>query len=191
VTVKTILHRNHPNLTCAPQHKPVDETGLLKGIAGASQIWRALEASGIPDVLGVWNHEAGPATRFTAIQIRQRYPGHARNALHIASNCQGGAYAGKWTVVVDEDVDAGDLDQVLWAMCTRFDPVTDIDLIQKAWASKRDPLYLPGNFNNRVLIDACIPYEKKLNRTFPIVVDVSADLRSQLRAKFPALFPRH
>jgi hypothetical protein len=76
-------------------------------------------------------------------------------------------------------------------MCTRFDPATDIDLIQKAWASKRDPLFLPGNFNNRILIDACIPYDKKLNKTFPIVVDVSADLRSQLRAKFPTLFPRH
>ena len=80
--------------------------------------------------------------------------------------------------------------QVLWAMSTRFDPVTDIDVIQKAWASKRDPLYLPGNFNNRVLIDACIPYEKKLAGTFPKVVDVSAELRVKVRAKFPNLrFP--
>ena len=79
--------------------------------------------------------------------------------LHVAANCQGGAYAGKWTVVVDDDIDAGDLDQVLWAMSTRFDPITDIDTIQKAWASKRDPLFLPGNFNNRILIDACIPYD--------------------------------
>ena len=146
VNVKTILHRNDPILTCAPQHKPVDETGLLKGIAGASQIWRALDACGIPEMLGVWNHEAGPATRFTAIQLRQRYPGHARQALHVACACQGGAYAGKWTVVVDEDIDAGDLDQVLWAMCTRFDPKTDIDIVQKAWASKRDPLFSAGQF---------------------------------------------
>jgi 4-hydroxy-3-polyprenylbenzoate decarboxylase len=189
--VKTILHRNNPILTCAPQHKPVDETGLLKGIAGAAEIWRALEACGLPDILGVWNHEAGPATRFTAIQIKQRYPGHARNVLHVASNCQSGAYAGKWTVVVDEDVDAGDLDQVLWAMCTRFDPKTDIDLIQKAWASKRDPLYLPGNFNNRILIDACIPYDMKLKNRFPPVVDVSEDLRRKIRAKFPQIqFPK-
>ena len=64
----------------------------------------------------------------------------------------------------------------------------DIDLIQKAWASKRDPLYLPGNFNNRILIDACIPYDMKLKSTFPTVVDVSADLRAKLRAKFPQLF---
>jgi UbiD family decarboxylase len=122
------------------------------------------------------------------VQIRQRYPGHARQALHVAASCQGGAYAGKWTVVVDEDVDAGELDQVLWAMCTRFDPKDDIDLIQKAWASKRDPLFLPGNFNNRILVDACIPYDKKLAGTFPVVVDVSHDLRGKLKAKFPHIF---
>ena len=91
-------------------------------------------------------------------------------------------------MVVDDDIDAGDLDQVLWAMCTRFDPKVDIDLVQKAWASKRDPLYLPGNFNNRILIDACIPYDMKLKGAFPQVVDVSADLRAKLRAKFPRLF---
>ena len=59
----------------------------------------------------------------------------------------------------------------------------------EAWASKRDPLYLPGNFNNRILIDACIPYDKKLAGTFPVVVDVSGDLRGKLRAKFPHIFP--
>ena len=64
----------------------------------------------------------------------------------------------------------------------------DIDLVQKAWASKRDPLDLPGNFNNRILIDACIPYEMKLKKTFPQTVDVSGDLRAKLRAKFPKLF---
>ena len=74
VNVKTVLHRNDPILCCAPQHKPVDETGLLKGIAGAAQIWRALDASGVPEVLGVWNHEAGPATRFTVIQISSAIP---------------------------------------------------------------------------------------------------------------------
>ncbi|MFL5061768.1 MAG: UbiD family decarboxylase [Xanthobacteraceae bacterium] len=189
VNVKTVLHRNDPILCCAPQHKPVDETGLLKGIAGAAQIWNALDACGVPEVLGVWNHEAGPATRFTVIQIRQRYPGHARQALHVAASCQGGAYAGKWTVVVDDDIEAGELDQVLWAMCTRFDPNVDIDIIQKAWASKRDPLFLPGNFNNRILIDACIPYDMKLKGTFPATVDVSQDLRAKLRAKFPHIFP--
>lgn len=184
VDVKRILYRDNPILTCSPQHKPVDETGLLKGIAGAAEIWKALEACGLPDILGVWNHEGGPATRFTAIQIRQRYPGHARNVLHVASSCSAGAYNGKWTVVVDDDIDCSDLDQVLWAMSTRFDPTTDIDIIQKAWSSGRDPMFLPGNFNNRILIDACMPYDRKLKGKFPRVVAVSPELRAQLKAKW-------
>ena len=182
--VKTILHRDDPILTCAPQHKPVDETGLLKGIAGAAEVWKALEACGIPEIRGVWNHVGAPATRFTVIQIRQRYPGHARQVLHVASSCQAGAYNGKWNVVVDDDIEASDLDQVLWAMSTRFDPGTDIDMIQKAWSSGRDPLNLPGNFNNRILIDACIPYDQKLSGKFPAVVDVSEELRAKLKAKW-------
>jgi len=168
----------------------VDETGLLKGIAGAAEIWKALEAAGLPGIMGVWNHTGGPATRFTVIQLRQHYPGHSRNALHVAANCIAGAYNGKWTVVVDDDVDCSDLDQVLWAMCTRFDPVSDVDLVQKAWSSGRDPMALPGNFNNRILIDACIPYDRKLRGQFPSVVDVSAELRANLRDKFPDAFAR-
>jgi UbiD family decarboxylase len=184
IDVKTVLYRDDPILTCAPQHKPVDETGLLKGIAGAAEIWKALEGCGLPEIHGVWNHEGAPATRFTVIQIRQRYPGHARNVLHVASSCSAGAYNGKWTVVVDEDIDCADLEQVLWAMSTRFDPLTDIDLIQKAWSSARDPMVLPGNFNNRILVDACIPYDQKVQGTFPRVVEVSPEFRKKLKAKF-------
>src|SRR5438445_265853 len=54
---------------------------------------------------------------------------------------------------------------------------------------KPDPLFLPGNFNNLILIDACIPYDMKLKGTFPVTVDVSQDLRAKLRAKFPHIFP--
>ena len=77
----------------------------------------------------------------------------------------------------------------VWAaMSTRFEPSTDIDIIHKAWASKRNPLYLPGNFNNRILIDACMPYDKKLAGSFPKVVDVSPELRTKLRQKFAHIF---
>ena len=103
VEIKTILHRNDPIITYAST-QATDETGS-QGIAGSVEIWRSLSGMRLPDILGVWNHEGGPATRFTAIQIKQRYPGH-RNVLHVASNCCGWRHAGKWTVVVDEDIDA-------------------------------------------------------------------------------------
>ena len=45
-------------------------------------------------------------------------------------------------------------------------------------------MVLPGNFNDRILIDACIPYDRKFRGKFPPVVDVSPELRPKLKAKW-------
>ena len=191
VRVKCIMYRNDPILCCAPQHKPIDETVLLKSFTGSATIWDNLNKCDIPEVKGVWQHEAGLGVRFLVISIRQRYHGHARQVLHVASSaCQAAAYNGKWVVVVDDDIDPSDIDQVLWAMTTRVDAVEDIDIIKKAWSSGRDPLVLPefGNYNNRILLDACIPYHRKIRGDFPPVVDVSEGLKKRLKEKFKELF---
>lgn len=189
VRVKSILHRNGPILCNAPQHRPVDETVLLKAVTGSAAIWEALRLVDIPDIRGVWQHEGGAGVRFTVVSIKQRYPGHARQVLHVAAECQAGAYNGKWTVVVDDDIDPSNMNQVLWAMSTRFDPVEDIDLIRKAWASTRDPMVLPhtGNTNNRILIDACIPFHRMQKGEFPPVVEVSPELTKTLIAKWQGI----
>jgi 4-hydroxy-3-polyprenylbenzoate decarboxylase len=68
-------------------------------------------------------------------------------------------------VVVDDDVDPSNLDEVAWAMCTRSDPASSIDIIHRAWSTPLDPRIPPeqraeGNFtNSRGLIDACRPWE--------------------------------
>ena len=69
-----------------------------------------------------------------------------------------------------------------------LDPVTDLDIVQKAWSSGRDPMFLPGNFNNRILIDGCIPYNRKLRGEFPKVVEVPEDYRAKMKSKFPQAF---
>ena len=50
----------------------------------------------------------------------------------IASQCRTGAYLGRYVVVVDEDIDVYDMNDVVWAMCTRADPVNDTDFIRRA-----------------------------------------------------------
>ncbi|MPZ14185.1 MAG: hypothetical protein GEU73_07130 [Chloroflexi bacterium] len=57
-------------------------------------IWNELERAGVPDVRGVWYHEAGQ--RFwLVISIKQRYDGHAKQALGIAASCTNSAYMGR------------------------------------------------------------------------------------------------
>jgi 4-hydroxy-3-polyprenylbenzoate decarboxylase len=55
--------------------------------------------------------------------IEQKYPGHAsRLPLWLLNHLEALIFT-KWIVVVDEDVDPTDIEQVIWAMSTRCDPV--------------------------------------------------------------------
>ena len=45
---------------------------------------------------------------------------------HIATMCHIGAYCGRYTIVVDDDIDVSNLEEVIWALLTRSDPA-DLD----------------------------------------------------------------
>ena len=75
--------------------------------------------------------------------------------------------------MVDEDVDVSDLEELMWAVTSRSDPATSIDIIREAWSTPLDPSIPPdkkerGDFtNSRAIIDACRPYHWK--DRYPIV----------------------
>ena len=49
------------------------------------------------------------------------------------------SYAGKYVIVVDEDVNIYDLNQVMWAMVFRSQPDRDIIVIPQVAGGPRDP----------------------------------------------------
>src|SRR5207249_3913764 len=126
-----------------------------------------LERAGVPDIRGVWSHEPGPR-QFTVIAIKQRYPGHVKQAGVIASQCFSGGYQNRFTIVVDDDIDPTRIDDVVWALSTRCDPESKVLL------------------NSRAVIEACRPYEWMSK--FPEVAETSPDLRKQVLGKYGRTF---
>ena len=120
---------------------------------------------------------------FNVIAIKQAYAGHSRQAAMLATNCQSGAYLGRFVVVVDDDVDPTDMFDVMWAVCTHCDPVEDIQFIRKTWSGPLDPRIPRGVwYNSRAIIDACRPFERL--KDFPIVARSSPELRERIETKF-------
>jgi 4-hydroxy-3-polyprenylbenzoate decarboxylase len=144
--------------------------------------------AGVPDVTAAWAHEVGNARMLLAVAIKQRYPGHAKQAGHVAAMCHVGAYAGKYVVVVDDDIDVSNLEEMTWAMITRSDPATSIDIIHGAWSTPLDPRIPPwekkaGNMtNSRAIIDACRPFHWR--NEFPIVNAPTPEEAKRAREKF-------
>jgi UbiD family decarboxylase len=171
--VQAVYYRDDPIILGCPPGRPPDELSRYRAPLRSALLWEELAKAGVPDVVAAWQHEAGGSRMFTVVSVRQRYPGHARQVLHVASQCHTGAYAGKYVVVVDEDIDPSDLEEVIWAVCTRSDPATSIDFIRRAWSTPLDPRLTPeqravGDFtNSRALIDATRPWEWR--ESFPAV----------------------
>ena len=188
IRVHRVYFRNDPIMTGAPPSRPPTEATFYKSFWRSAMIWEELERAGVPDIVGVWCPPEGNTRLFTVVAIKQRYPGHARQAGMIASQCHAAAYLGRFTVVVDEDIDPTDMKEVIWAMTTRCDPVEDIEILRRCWSSPLDPI-LPkekkdrnSSFNSRAIIDACRPYE--WIKDFPQSVIVPPDLAKQVREKW-------
>jgi len=184
VRVKTIYHRNYPILCCARPGRPPSDYSIAKCLVKSALIWDQVERAGVPNVRGVWCHEAGGGRLLNIISIEQAYPGHARQAALVASQVHAGAYLGRYVIVVDEDIDPANTFDVLWALSTRSDPETSIDILRRCWSGPLDPIFPQGKkgFNSRAIIDACRPYEWR--QDFPPVAESSPEVRAQVLEKW-------
>jgi UbiD family decarboxylase len=189
VTVDRIYFRDSPIIVGSPPAKPPNDYSYSKAVMRSALLTDALAAASVPDVKGVWAHEIGGARMFNVVSIKQRYPGHARQAGHILSQCGVGAYMSRYSVVVDDDIDPSNLQEVMWAVATRTDPVTSIDLIQRGVGSKNDPMFVAYRYDaplsSKAVIDACRPWEHL--DEFPAVAEASKELQEKTRSKWKDL----
>jgi UbiD family decarboxylase len=188
IHVKAIYHRDAPILLGCPPQRPPDEMCRYRAVTRSALLRDNIARAGVPDVTAAWAHEVGNSRMLLGVAINQRYPGHAKQAGHIAAMCHVGAYAGKYVIVVDDDIDVSNLEELMWATVTRSDPASSIDIIRGAWSTPLDPSIPPwrkeagDTTNSRAIIDACRPYHWR--DTFPDVNAPTATLAKEARSRF-------
>ncbi|HWP60762.1 MAG TPA: UbiD family decarboxylase [Candidatus Acidoferrales bacterium] len=188
--VRALYHRDDPINLGAPPGRPPHDYSYVNCLMKSLSVKESLVKDGIPDVKGVWYHEAAGVNFFVVVSIRQRYPGHARQAGFVAAQCQAaGNHLGRYVVVVDEDIDPTDLNEVIWAIGTRSNPERDIDIIRNTYSSPLDPIYPKQGkiaFGSRAIIDACRPYD--WIRDFPRVVQSTPEEKQKVIEKWREIF---
>ena len=185
VEVTAVHYRNNPILTNALMADyPSNEQSGFFSIIRSARIWDDLDKLGVPGIQGVYAHPAGAGGfGMTVISLEQRYAGHAAQALALAAQVPGGAYYTKWIIAVDEDIDPTDMDQVIWAMSSRCNPIDDIDILRNTWSTWLDPTQNPPEkrpYGSKALINAC-----KEHRYLPVFSKRTA-LRKEMYDKVAA-----
>jgi 4-hydroxy-3-polyprenylbenzoate decarboxylase len=190
IRVELVQHRENPILVGAPPLRPPASSSATYLFRSAS-LWTELERVGIPGVRGVWMNPAGSSTLLAIVAMRQAYAGHARQVAQAVLASRVGR-DGRLVVIVDDDVDPSDTEQVLWAITTRCDPETALDVVVNCNASRLDPCLPPEKraahdyTTSRGVIYACRPY--RWFKQFPKPVGTSPELREQILRDWPQLF---
>jgi UbiD family decarboxylase len=180
VKVSAIYHRDDPIITGDPPLKTYLNTDIYMHIRAAN-IWSSMERAGIPDVTGVWFPRQG---RFVvAVAIRQRYSGHARQAGHGVLATRDGGRDTRMIIVVDDDIDITNINEVLWAVASRWDPKRQSEIVDVP-ASDLNPTLTQEQraandlVSSCIIIDACRPYGRK--DKFPAVSSVSPEYKAEM-----------
>ena len=189
VRVKRIMYRNDPILLGAPPLLPTTPCGHQALPRAAVSTWDHLESAGVPNVRGVWVYARG---LMVVVSIEQRYDSHAVQALIAAAGRRRNFAMDTFVVVVDEDIDPSDLNQVLWALCTRVDPAKSVQIL-RALTTDLDPRLSPKKRADQdysmglMLIDACKPYAWK--DQFPLTNRFDEPYREEVRKRWRSKLP--
>ena len=154
--VTAVHHRHDPILLGSP---PMQPPRFHFGLPfRAATIWQNLDAAGVIDVVGAWQHVS---QLMTVVALKQRYDGHAKRTALIAA---AHSYMARVVVVVDDDIDPSNLHDVMWAIATRCEPSEQVDIVKNAWSSALDPRIAPDHklsgvtSHSKLIIDACRPF---------------------------------
>ena len=161
IQVKAVHFRRSPIMTAALMATyPACEMGAYHSIIRSAGVHDSLVQNGVPGIRGVYVHPAAASGMCMAVvSLKQMLPGHAAQALALTAQCPAAAYL-KWVIAVDEDVDPTDMNQVIWALSTRFNPADDLDVLRNTWTYRSDTSLAPDArpYGSKVLVNACMPH---------------------------------
>lgn len=126
--VTCITHRATPVLQGFLSQFPPSETTFMRKI-GMEAVYTDFlrNACNIGAVRGVTFYETATCNMIFTIQLDNPAPGQAWQALYAAAGYE--SSMGKVILAVDEDIDPGNIETVLWALAYRLQPQRDVQIL--------------------------------------------------------------
>lgn len=127
-TVEAISHRKDPIYHSTYTGRPPDEPAVL-GVA-LNEVFVPILQKQFPEIVDFYLPPEGCSYRLAVVTMKKQYPGHAKRVMMgVWSFLRQFMYT-KFVIVTDDDVDARDWKDVIWAITTRMDPARDTTLIE-------------------------------------------------------------
>jgi 4-hydroxy-3-polyprenylbenzoate decarboxylase len=170
-TVQTITHRKDPIYHSTYTGRPPDEPAIL-GVA-LNEVFVPILQKQFPEIVDFYLPPEGCSYRMAVVTIKKQYPGHAKRVmLGVWSFLRQFMYT-KFVIVCDDDIDARNWEDVIWAITTRMDPSRDTVLIDNTPIDYLDFASPVSGLGSKMGMDATNKWQGETTREWgePIVMD--------------------
>ncbi|MBA6413280.1 4-hydroxy-3-polyprenylbenzoate decarboxylase [Parahaliea sp. F7430] len=176
-TVEAITHREDPIYHSTYTGRPPDEPAIL-GLA-LNEVFVPILRKQFPEISDFYLPAEGCSYRMAIVTMRKEYPGHAKRVmLGVWSFLRQFMYT-KFVVVTDDDVNARDWNDVIWAITTRMDPRRDCTFIDDSPIDYLDFASPVSGLGSKLGMDATNKWPGETTREWgePIVMDAAVKER--------------
>ena len=177
LTLERITMRRAPIYHSTYTGKPPDEPATL-GVA-LNEVFVPLLARQFPEITDFYLPPEGCSYRMAVVSMKKQYPGHAKRVMFgVWSFLRQFMYT-KFIIVVDEDVNARDWKDVVWAITTRVDPARDTLIAESTPIDYLDFASPVAGLGSKMGIDATAKWPGETGRRWgrPIVMDAAVKRR--------------
>jgi 4-hydroxy-3-polyprenylbenzoate decarboxylase len=137
-----------------------------------------------PEIVDFWLPPEGCSYRIAVVAMKKAYPGHAKRVMMgVWSFLRQFVYT-KFVIVVDDDIDARDWKDVMWAISTRMDPARDITVVENTPIDYLDFASPESGLGGKIGLDATNKWPPETHRAWGREMRMSDDVIAEVTAKW-------
>jgi 4-hydroxy-3-polyprenylbenzoate decarboxylase len=184
-TISAITMRRDPIYLTTYTGRPPDEPSVL-GMA-LNEVFIPLLRQQFPEIVDFWLPPEGCSYRIAVVSMKKAYPGHAKRVMMAVWSYLRQFMYTKWVIVVDDDVNARDWKDVMWAVSTRMDPARDITMIENTPIDYLDFASPESGLGSKIGLDATNKWPPETKREWGRLIRMDQAIVDTVTEKWPRL----
>lgn len=184
-TVTAVTMRRDPIYLSTYTGRPPDEPSVLG--EALNEVFIPLIRQQFPEIVDFWLPPEGCSYRIAVVSMKKAYAGHAKRVMMAVWSYLRQFMYTKFVIVVDDDINARDWKDVMWALSTRMDPVRDTTMIENTPIDYLDFASPVSGLGGKIGLDATNKREGETGREWGREIRMDPDVVDAVDAKWPRL----
>ncbi len=183
-TISAMTMRKRPIYLSTFTGRPPDEPSVL-GMA-LNEVFIPLLQQQFPEIVDFWLPPEGCSYRIAVLSIKKAYAGHAKRVMMAVWSYLRQFVYTKFVIVVDDDIDARDWRDVMWAMATRMDPARDITVVENTPIDYLDFASPEPGLGGKIGLDATTKWPPETKREWGRKIRMADEIVDLVTKKWPS-----